>query len=457
MKKLFLIILSLLLSLPSFCAMTSVKGTISGVSSGKVRLLTYQDMISYKKRTLATCEIGSDGQFSFSVDLSETTYALIDYNFQQLELFLQAGMDYQLTLKPEDNASSQVYYDRPSLDILILEEEDPGINTPISEVNVLYNDFLLDHAQLLQSPSRKEKVGVLVGQLEALAEEGADPYLSNYIRYKIASLEMFFRLKGNDKLAAEYLTDQPVLYGNVEYMDFFHLYFEKYLLTNNSYLPFSKTSSLINGNSSLSGILAEFMKDPVLRDTRLAELVLLAGIKDMAVTPGFKMERITFILDEVIKSSPYPENRLIAKNLKERLEWMKPGTDAPAFELADVSGKLRHLSDYRGKYLYLGFINLYNPPSLAEVNQLADIYQDFKDRINFASILLDELKPGWNQIVHDYRMNWDLLLAGGNVDLIEKYGAMAPPLFVLISPQGKIVRYPAPNPSEGLREVLESY
>ncbi len=82
-----------------------------------------------------------------------------------------------------------------------------------------------------------------------------NPYFSNYISYKTASMQLFMRLKSRDKIGLEYFAGQPVLYENLEYMDFFHLFFEKYFLTGGKYFSYNKTYDLINGNASSGAII----------------------------------------------------------------------------------------------------------------------------------------------------------------------------------------------------------
>jgi peroxiredoxin len=240
-------------------------------------------------------------------------------------------------------------------------------------------------------------------------------------------------------------------------MDFFHLYFEKYLVTNNSYMPYSRTSSLVNGSAGMAEIRGEMMKDPVLADARLAEMVLMAGLKEMAGMTGFKQVRILEILDQLARESKFAEHKAIAMNLRERILWMKPGFTAPEFELPGLSGGTHSLSDYRGKYLYLSFIDLQSPASLAEMNLLAGFYEKYKPKVHFVSIVAQGLTVGWSQVVEDYGMDWDLLKAGSDPALLESYGAVAFPVFILIDPQGKIFKYPAPSPSEDLAPLFDSF
>jgi len=455
MRNILILIFLTLFILPQYAARTIVKGVVDGKAEGTVRLIAYADQVSYKKVVLCDSRIEEDGTFSLSLELDETLFALIELDYQQGELFLNPGLEYTVRIVPDWDIQNKAYYDRDPLGIYILDEPEGGINKLVSAVNSLYDEFLIDNAQYAQSTSGKEKLNQAVQSMREAVKASSDSYLHNFLRYKIASLEMFFRAKSSQTLASEYLTGKPILYANVEYMDFFHLYFEKYLLTNNKYLPYSKTSSLINGESGLQEILAEFSKDPVLADPRLAELVLLAGLKEMSGNTGFKQPRILFLLDEISVRSGFKEHRAIAKNLKERILWMKPGSPAPDFLLEDVSGQVHSLEDYRGRSLYLSFISLSSPASLAEMNLLADIYSELKHNFHFVSIITDELQPGWQQLIKDYRLDWDLLKASGDYNLFDSYGATAPPLFLLIDPAGNISRYPAPSPSEELKGFLE--
>jgi peroxiredoxin len=155
-------------------------------------------------------------------------------------------------------------------------------------------------------------------------------------------------------------------------------------------------------------------------------------------------------------SSYYEEHKQVAKNLKELINWMKPGSSAPGFQLKDLFGGTHNLDEYEGKYVYISFISLSSPSSLAEMNLLADVFEDYGQKLHFVSIIIDNPEPDWQGIIRKYRMNWDLLTAEGEQDLIEQYGARAIPLFVLVDPQGNIFRYPAPSPSENLRDLLGS-
>jgi hypothetical protein len=457
MKKLLCIILLFNTLLPTYGADVTITGGVRTNQGGIIRLVMFSDLISYKKIVLDKCELTPDGSFRLSAEINETTYAKIEYNFQTAEIFLEPGSEYDITVMPDKDPGQMAYYDRIGLTITINNGSTSELNYSIQGINLIYNDFLLQNAHLFNSPERKARVKEVIENMRSAVSGNENEYLLQYLRYKIASLEMYFRIKSNKSLAAEYLKGEPVLYDNVEYMDFFHIYFEKYLLANNTFIPYSKTSMLVNGTYTYEEIIKAMTNDPLLEDTRLAEMVLMKELDEMSTMAGFKSERIGSLLDQVALRSPFEKHRQIAVYLKQKINWMKPGSAAPGFELADVNGVMHRLEDYRGKYLYVSFIHLNSKASLNEMSLLADLYPDYKHRVEFISIIVDEWKPGWVQLTREYRMTWDLLLAGKDISLLEQYGATAPPVFILLDPEGKVYKYPAPSPSEDLKALLGSF
>jgi len=457
MKRISLLLLLLCVAPALWAARTTLGGTAKGQEGRTIRLVCFTDQLSYQKKTLASARVADDGTFSLGADVDFTAYALLEIDFRQAEIFLVPGAAYQVTVVPFGEVSGEAYYDRTLLTIRITAQDSGRLNENIGNINELYNDFLMQNATLLQSSSRGPKVQELIRQMESRAGTGSDAYLQDYVRYKSASIELFMKTKSREKLAALYLTHQPVLYSQVEYMDFFHLFFEKYLVTNNAYMPYSRTSSLVNGTAGYREILGEMMKDPVLDDARLAEMVLMAGLKEMSGMSGFKLPRILELLAELGQVSPYPEHRVIAASLIARITWMKPGTAAPDFDLPGLTGGNHRLADYHGKYLYLSFIDLQSPSSLSEMNLMAGLYTKYRDRVRFVSIVARGLSLGWSQQIRDYGMEWDVLNGTDEVELVEAYGAGALPVFILIDPQGKIYRYPAPRPSENPTILFDAF
>jgi thioredoxin-related protein len=57
---------------------------------------------------------------------------------------------------------------------------------------------------------------------------------------------------------------------------------------------------------------------------------------------------------------------------------------------------------------------------------------------------------------HDNKYNWLFLHLNSDYDLLESYSVYAYPAFALIDKNGKIIKCPAPKPSDNIEFVLNN-
>jgi thiol-disulfide isomerase/thioredoxin len=86
---------------------------------------------------------------------------------------------------------------------------------------------------------------------------------------------------------------------------------------------------------------------------------------------------------------------------------------------------------------------------------LKDIFEKYKNRINFVMVSLDEDPEIVGKLVNEKGYNWTFLYNGDGYDVLRDYGVETFPLFVLINKDGEIINYPAPKPSENIESVFE--
>lgn len=435
--------------------------TISGrVINGKgltIRLMIYSDQVSYLRETLKSTLMGADETFNFSIETTSVKYCWLDIEFQQAELFIQPGQTYEIEIEVKDQSITTSYYNRSGLPFKIIKDDSDHLNISIQDFNQLYNDFLLNYADNIRSRSSKATFDTFIKAIDLRFQNNNNPYFKDYIRYKTASMQLFMRLKSRDNIGLEYFTGQPVLYENLEYMDFFHLFFEKYFLTGGKYFSYNKAYDLINGNATSADMLDSLKADPVLTDIGLRELLLLDGLKDLYNVSGFKRNRILLLVDEISKNGSVPENRKLAENLLIRMKRLQPGSPAPDFKLAGVSGKYEYqLSDFSGKFIYLAFFESGNPACQSELDLIRDIYDEYRNKVAFVAISVDKDPGKLTEYLKKAELPWLVLHYSGNIDLLENYDASTFPHFLLIDEKGRILRCPAPSPSENVQKLFNS-
>lgn len=458
MKRHFILFVILqLAALGAFGDTTTVKGKVIGGEGLTVRLMTHADQVTYLRQTLGQLKTGQDGSFEFRVLLEETRYAWIDINFREAGLFLNPGQAYDIEINLGKQDGPVSYFDRFGVPLKFIRDDESRLNLYIQDFNQLYNDFLLsytDHAGA-RNPGAFETFKRAV---DLRFRNATDPYFLDYVMYKNASMQLFLRLKSRDKIGAEVLANRPPLYEQVEYMDFFHLFFEKYFLTGGKYFNYNKTSQMVNGTAGLGTIMDSLKADPVLQDEQLRELLLLAGLKDLYYAAGFKKERVVFLVNELKEKSASPDTRRIAGNLVRRFNRLQAGSPAPGFNLpaAGTARKFK-LADFSGKPVYLAFFRSDIPACQAELEMARSFDKDYLERIHFIAISADRDPETLDRYLESRDLPWLTLYYDGKIDLLEAYDASTFPQFILIDENGNISRSPAPSPSEDILRIFDGF
>jgi peroxiredoxin len=434
-----------------------ISGRILNGQGLTIRLMAYSDQVSYLRETLQSGEINADETFTFTVENNTVRYCWLDIEFQKAELFIQPGQSYEIEIELKNQSLSTSYYNRTGLPVKIIKDDTDHLNLSIQDFNQLYNDFLLNLSENTRSVSPRTAYETFINAIELRFQNSKNPYFRNYIRYKTASMQLFMRLKSRDNIGLEYFVGQPVLYENLEYMDFFHLYFEKYFLTTNKYFNYNKTYDLVNGKATYADILDSLKADPVLEDVDLRELLLLTGLKELHNTSGFKRERVVSLVRDISINGYAAESRKFADNLLMRFNRLQPGSPAPEFNLNGFyNNKNYQLADFSGKYIYLAFFESGNPACQSELGMITDFYEEYKNKVVFVAVSIDKDMKRLAEYLDMADLPWMILLYGGNIDLLEDYDASTFPYFLLINEKGQIVRCPAPSPSENIKKLFDS-
>lgn len=134
---------------------------------------------------------------------------------------------------------------------------------------------------------------------------------------------------------------------------------------------------------------------------------------------------------------------------------------SPSFDYENHKGGKTKLEDFRGKYVYIDVWATWCGPCRAEIPFLQKIETDYQDKnIEFVSVSIDVAKDHdkWSAFVNDKNLGGVQLIADKdwNSDFLISYGINGIPRFILIDPNGKVVKANAARPSDPeLRKELD--
>lgn len=135
---------------------------------------------------------------------------------------------------------------------------------------------------------------------------------------------------------------------------------------------------------------------------------------------------------------------------------------SPSFDYENHKGGKTKLEDLRGKYVYIDVWATWCGPCRAEIPYLKKVEEKYHGKnIEFVSISVDVDKDHekWQKFVTEKQLGGIQLFAdkNWNSDFIKAFGINSIPRFLLIGPDGKVLKADAARPSSAqLTELLDS-
>lgn len=131
---------------------------------------------------------------------------------------------------------------------------------------------------------------------------------------------------------------------------------------------------------------------------------------------------------------------------------MKKGKQAPDFAFNDANGNVHHLSDYRGKTLYIDFWATWCVPCCKEIPHLEKRVTEMKDYNDFVfiSISMDTNIKAWKKKIDSEKPEWPQFIIDQENSMIlsRQYGITSIPRFMVIMKDGTIGDGNAFRPSD---------
>ena len=157
------------------------------------------------------------------------------------------------------------------------------------------------------------------------------------------------------------------------------------------------------------------------------------------------------------------ESKMLLEYYNQKLAAKKiEGIASPSFDYENHKGGKTKLEDLRGKYVYIDVWATWCGPCRPEIPHLKKVEEKYHGKnIEFVSISVDVDKDHekWKKFVTEKQLGGIQLFAdkNWNSDFIKAFGIDSIPRFLLIDPNGKVIKADAARPSSPqLTELLDS-
>lgn len=432
---------------------------ISGVAENQpeklIRLITYADQFSMLEKTVDSEQTAPDGSFEIEGIFEQAEMILIALDLKKGELVIEPGKTYDLRILQDTSDRGKSIYEQSPLRYEIIN--DKGLNYRLQEFNAMYNTFLLKNFNAIYRSRTNTIINEFWAETEKRFSDFTNKYFQDYVKYKIASLELAGRKKDENKLLQEYFLNNDILYNNIEYSSLFKEVFKNYLNSGQSGINYSQLEEIINYSTDFK-LLDDAISsgNPLLSgDRRLRELIALVGLAKLYNTKGFYEKNIINYFRQVERNSTFSEHSKIAANYIIKLQKLSYGSKAPDIEMVDLDGQKVNLQNQDGRFTLLSFMKNDCNSCISYISMLDDIRQMFKGKLQ--NISLVKGSPSSIALFMDERdYEWPVL-GVDNILLLEEYDVKVFPTYVLINPDGSIALTPTPMPDENLAAYINGF
>jgi len=434
----------------------SISGVIPGGESTELRLMAYEDYISFKQEILMRTITNAEGKFEFITEISETKLLYLEIKHYTFALFVEKGGCYILQCDTIDIKDEyRPLYNKETLPCEFVSEPAPGLNHLIKRFNQSYNAFIVKEFSGIYQKRNTNILTTFRNQTFTEYSQFDHPYLNQYIANKLAVVELAMAPQKKPGLFNAYLKDKTILYSHPEYMDFFNNFFDKYIYPDNKFIPASDLYSAINYQPNYPALMDSLGKDSVLRNEVLRELVCLKTLKELYYSKDFSKSNVLALISIVEQKSKFIQHRKIASNLRSELTHLQKGYIPPPIKLPALDSNMISLNDLKGKPVYINFFTTWSYGCLVELELMKSLFDQYKNDINFLSISLDKNVEIVREIAEEKDYYWDFIFNGEDYDLLFNYRIKTFPVFLLLDENGKVVEYPAYKPSEVIYKTFD--
>jgi peroxiredoxin len=333
----------------------------------------------------------------------------------------------------------------------VRDTSDGGFNSQIIDIDNKSDKIILAVARQKKEDDRRFKDSLLNVFKNSIMKSEYE-FVNNYTKYRIAVIKYLFKSMPAKDFNNEYFTNKPVQFQNPAYCELLNIIYEKYLLHRTQQSQGNIFRQAIN-KGNLSAIKEMLNNDTFVFSDNFCDVVILQNAFNEFYDSNFSRSALLMIIDSVANKTTNAEIKKIALDIHNTIVKLLVGYSPPNFDLRDIAGNLKSLKSFADKYIYLGFFSVNSYGCIQDFHLINRLAKKFNNKIHFVSICIDTEADVKNFIISE-NFNWTFLLYDNKSDLLKSYDVRTFPTYYLIDKNGKLLKSPAPSPSENIENIF---
>lgn len=435
----------------ALCRLSAQNVTITGKTNkpnSMVRLLTYNDLLTFETSEAQRTKSDSNGCFTLQTTIDNVSLVQIAVDLERVEVLLSPNASYNLEITIPEQDEGASYFERKMPVLKVNSASDGGLYDKFSMSEQIVNDFIADNFNRIYRNRQISLIDSIDVMIKRYVGDINSDFINGYIQYKKASLTLAAKNDGGKYVKKEFFDGKEVLYGQPAYFDLFNEIFSDYI-SNDKYNPNELLENVALGYNGFSKYISS--KDEFFRkNEQLSEIVAAWNLRRMYYEFPKNKKMIMNCLAQLEDGSRHIENKIIAHDICLQLKRLSYDSEAPAFSLKDKEGRTVSLSDYKDKTVVVQFVDKVSKMTDFQFDVLNDLHKQWRDEVEVITIATKEGFAAYCKLFSDKGFNWQLLNLGDNFLLLEQYQIKIFPDYVIVKKGSRIGMSPAPAPDQDL-------
>ena len=425
----------------------------------EVRLIAYEDLITYTPKVVSSDMVDKNGAFELSYATPEVRLVQLEIRTSRAEFLVEPSKKYDFTISMDADLFN--FFRPQDYDgFLQVENENDNpqdlnrrVNYFSDYYNYAFNRYFFPIVYDRDEAARDSLMAIMRQKFE-IRYNPFDFYQS-YVFYGISQLDRIYWQKETKKLYQKYLDNDYILYNNPNYMEFFDSFYDDYVFSS---LKINRENVLISINDSVNYrmLFNELGRDEFLVNERIRELVIIKNLGQLYLNhPEFDKANILKLLEELQQTTHFVEHKPLITNMINFVKKFSDNQLVKNVKLKEPNGKDFLLNKLNGKWTYLHFFRTDCLECVRELVLIREIQEKYKDSLRCVGVCLDFDKYQLQNFLNKYpQFDWEFVHFNQQYQWLNNLEVNSLPDYILLSPEGKIFNRYLPAPADGLVDYL---
>lgn len=425
-----------------------ISGKAEGYAGVELTLYTYKDPISKESDLNASTTIQEDGSFDLTLPVADTCQAWISLRRHTAPVILHPGSTYTLELGIDNEPTLIHTWQRGELSYAFtsLAANDTIGNTPsdpnsaIAAIDAAYFNFFAAHGNLIGTRSIRGKLHefktTLMAGLDTSRFEG------KYAAFTVAEVQLAAGLTRKEIFDIS-LKVYPVELSHPGYYALFSTFFDKYFEQYSNRFGGSEFYNKFAEGIHFNTLDSLLLKDDFLQADDLRHAVILYSIGNSAYNARYSRPRLIEVLQQMQSSTLVSEpHKAIAERLVRKIQ--NSGVGSSIYDLG-----LRISPDTIVNTLI--FVSAsWSTTAQREAATLGALADKYSDDFRVIEFQIDQ----GESVVKLAESKWPVLGTENVAVIMDRLEVYRIPQFIWANRKGEIELLNAPQPSDGLENLL---